>query len=198
MLSSPSDKDVIAEWANAILAKHGLKPKQAADRTGLPPSTVHRLLGRDPKYLFTPSFRIVSQFAQGFSEAMPEIHLAGEEGLGFTEPQVEAITGSPPPEAPELAAGQSLWRVRGDELIAAGYLPGDFMVLDQSGIAPRDGDHVLINIHDDRLDDAVTELRIFQKDWLLPAAPAAAAMLYVRDGSVTIMGIIVRRWWERR
>jgi hypothetical protein len=185
------------DWLHRIHEKSGDKPTVMAREIGAATSTITRAYYGKTKSVM--DIATVRKLVNRYGVAPPP-ELAGlpDDGTGFAEPQVEMLSGSPPAGAPPLDKAQSVWRVRAGDLTPGGYLPGDYFILDQSGIAMNDGDHVLVNVHDENHGDATTQLRILRRDWLIPLNPATDEILYLRDGRVSIMGVIVRSWRQRR
>lgn len=196
MLARSSPKEIIARWANDILTKHGCNAAEAARRAGVQSSTMHRLLGRDPGYHFMPSIRIMTKLAEAFGEPLP--HLGPDGAAGFAEEPLEQIAAPDTAGDDDLGPAQTIWKVTGGEFVPAGYLPGDMFVLDQSGLALRDGDHVVVNIEDEAAGTAETTIRIVKRDLLLPPNPASTEILHIESRRVAVMGVIVRSWRQRR
>lgn len=81
-------------------------------------------------------------------------------------------------------------------LIDAGYRPGDRILVDLTR-APKPGDAVVIQIHDDDVDTARTALRVYRPPVLVPASANPCFSMYESgDNHVAVKGVIVGRYWS--
>ena len=83
--------------------------------------------------------------------------------------------------------------VRTAALAAAGYLPGDLVIVEQ-GVAPRNGDVVIAQVYDDERGVAETVLRVYRKagniGFLMPADAGEADL---DDGKmVKVMAVVTQ------
>lgn len=90
-----------------------------------------------------------------------------------------------------IGAAAEVWRIATDLVEAAGYLPGDYLVVDR-GEKPRPRDVVLAELREN-LGPAIPVFRAYLPPYLMTANPKAMMQspLYVDDVRVTIIGVIV-------
>jgi SOS-response transcriptional repressor LexA len=168
-----------------------------AEEIGRSASTLNRYITGSAKKL--PEIETVQALWKRYKHLPPppEIAITLEPAGGLAEPTIKPISGKLPASAPALARAQTVWRVRDAAATTLGYLPGDYFVLDQSGIEPRDGDHLVVNIKDEVLGAAETVIRVLKGTHLMPPNPASDEVFLKDHRKVEIMGVIVRSWRER-
>lgn len=183
-------------WLKAISARSRHSPTKMAEEIGAATSTITRPFYGKTKSIMDQSTvrKLVSHYGLA---PPPELAVVVSGAEGFAEGEVEEITEAPPPEASPLGPGQNVWRVRAGGMEMAGYLPGDWFILDQN-LAADDGDHVIAQVYDLQIGNAETVLRIHRRGWLVPPNPSAQGILYADGERVKIMGVIVKSWRRRR
>jgi transcriptional regulator with XRE-family HTH domain len=179
----PSLRDVSAAWREACSQwLRGLMERFKADaadisqRSGVPPSTVYRILNGQTN----PQRVTVDRIANAFAVAGPD---SGPRADGFAEPDAEPFQGDPPAELAPRTPNQSVWRIGNRALELAGVLPGDLVLLDQAEAA-KPGDVVFVQVYDFERGGAQTRIRLFDGLSLTPRSldPAFAAEPALRAG----------------
>ncbi len=147
------------------------------------------------------------------SEVLQQAGIASKETVqqlnpGFAESDVAAWVPKPDGrDGPDIEAmaramgggrnGVDVWRVKSRAMVLAGYLEGDYMLVDTG---QRDtckaGDVVLAQVYDFEVGAATTILRRYQTPVLVAASadPAEWGVHVVDHGAVAIMGKIVGSW----
>lgn len=188
-------KEEIAAWANREIAKSTLSHNEIARRGGFSAATLHRILGRDPKYTADPKWQNVVKLARVLGVKPPDMPRPNDDEDAETADAVE-VTAAP---NSGLAPTQSLWQVNGTSLVSMGYMPGDSFILDQS-VKPANRECVVAHIVDYDSGTTETILRVFLDGFLVTPN-------YIFDGSerhfvdgrmVQIVGTIVKSWRERQ
>lgn len=189
------------QWLHEIVAATGKKPSQIATLANVSDTTLTRLLN-NPEYSGTLSQITVDRIAQAFNIPGPaEMRAAGVGKpmlLGFSE--AERI--DPSQEKGDLARlvnaavdgrdGIEPWRMRGLALEAAGYLPGDVLIVDTTAQA-KPGDAVCAQVADYQRGAAETVFRIFDPPFLVGAGRERMAYkpLLIDGQRVTVRGVVV-------
>ena len=165
------------------------------------PSTVHAhlanleragLLRRDPtkpRALELNVERRVERAAH--ADETPRLPLVGQIAAGgplLAEQNIEDYVAVPPP----LSGGgeEFLLRVKGDSMIEAGILDGDFVVVRRQPDA-RNGDVVVALAGDDESADEATVKRFFREDGRVRLQPENAALEPIYAEHVQILGKVV-------
>ena len=193
----------IFDFVVAYADKHGYPPtvREIGESVGLAsPSTVHAHLAnleragyvrRDPT-----KPRALEIVGRERSEAIaaPQAHeaarlpLVGEIAAGgplLAEENIEDYLAVPEP----LSAGDEdfLLRVKGDSMIEAGILEGDYVVVHRQQTA-RDGDIVVALAGDDEAADEATVKRFFRENGRIRLQPENAALSPLYPEHVQILG----------
>lgn len=95
--------------------------------------------------------------------------------------------------------GVDVWRVKGMALALAGFLPGDWMLVDRmKAERVRAGDVVIAKIYNNSSGAVSAVLRRFEPPVLVAASPDAADQrVFVVDGmNVVIQGKVIAQWRE--
>lgn len=127
---------------------------------------------------------------RGFSESDAAAWIPKE---GKTSEYVEEM-------AKALGAGQEgreIWRVKSRAMAMAGYLEGDFILVDQrSADQAKSGDVVIAQVYDWDVGSAVTLLRRYEPPVLAAAStdPADWKAHVVDHRNVKIMGLVKASW----
>jgi repressor LexA len=193
--------DFVVKYAD----KHGYPPtvREIGEAVGLAsPSTVHAhlanleragLLKRDPTK--PRALEVVgrerSSAASAPARAAAEAHrlpLVGEIAAGgplLAEENIEEYLAVPEP----LAAGgeEFLLRVKGESMVDAGILPGDYVVVRKQQTA-RDGDVVVALAGDDEAADEATVKRFFRDNGRVRLQPENDAFEPLYPEHVQILG----------
>jgi repressor LexA len=193
----------IFDFVVAYADKHGYPPtvREIGESVGLAsPSTVHAHLAnleragylrRDPT-----KPRALEVVGRERSEAIPapqaqeaaRLPLVGEIAAGgplLAEENIEDYLAVPEP----LSAGDEdfLLRVKGDSMIEAGILEGDYVVVHRQQTA-RDGDIVVALAGDDETADEATVKRFFRENGRIRLQPENAALSPLYPEHVQILG----------
>jgi repressor LexA len=194
----------IFDFVVAYADKHGYPPtvREIGEAVGLAsPSTVHAhlanleragFLKRDPTK--PRALEVVGRerpTAVGASSAAREaarLPLVGEIAAGgplLAEENIEDYLAVPEP----LSAGDEdfLLRVKGDSMIEAGILEGDYVVVHRQQTA-RDGDIVVALAGDDEAADEATVKRFFRENGRVRLQPENSALDPLYPNHVHILG----------
>ena len=194
----------IFDFVVAYADKHGYPPtvREIGEAVGLAsPSTVHAhlanleragFLKRDPTK--PRALEVVGRerpAAVGASSAAHEaarLPLVGEIAAGgplLAEENIEDYLAVPEP----LSAGDQdfLLRVKGDSMIEAGILEGDYVVVHRQQTA-RDGDIVVALAGDDEAADEATVKRFFRENGRVRLQPENSALDPLYPNHVHILG----------
>lgn len=188
-------KDEQRAWLVKVLAQTNEAPTGLAMRAGLAPTTLTRFLN-NPQHATALSARTISavENATGvrFRGGSPLAQLRESEAEPFqhgpdTSPvarMVEAATGR--------ANGVDPWRLKSRAIEAAGYLPGDILIVDLNA-DPSPGDVVCAQIYEWGRGQAETVFRVYEPPALVSAtADATLRKPYIVDGDrVVIKGVVI-------
>jgi repressor LexA len=183
---------------------HGYPPtvREIGEAVGLAsPSTVHAhlanleragLLRRDPTK--PRALELTGRERSGASRPTPETHVLPVLGLIaaggplLAEQSVEGYLGVPEP----LARGgeEFILRIRGDSMIDAGILDGDYVVVRRQQDA-QNGDIVAALAGDDESGDEATVKRFFRENGRIRLQPENAALEPIHSPHVQILGKVV-------
>ena len=192
----------IFDFVVAYADKHGYPPtvREIGESVGLAsPSTVHAHLAnleragylrRDPtkpRALEVVGRERAEAIASPAHEAA-KLPLVGEIAAGgplLAEENIEDYLAVPEP----LSAGDEdfLLRVKGDSMIEAGILEGDYVVVHRQQTA-RDGDVVVALAGDDETADEATVKRFFRESGRIRLQPENAALSPLYPEHVQILG----------
>jgi hypothetical protein len=188
-------------WLEEIIKATGKSASQIAEASGVSDTTLTRLLN-NPDYEGTLSQLTIDRVKETFSVPGPEEYAGGTgrrpKVLSFSEAERVAISGGATPlerVLKELTAGRNgadAWRLKTDALAAAGYLPGDVLIVDLNQVAaPQDA--VCAQVHDWKGGGAETVWRVFTPPFLVGAALDRTAYkpLLVDNDRVIIKGVVV-------
>jgi repressor LexA len=192
----------IFDYLSEYVRERGYPPtvREIGEAVGLAsPSTVHAhlanleragLLKRDPTK--PRALELVGRDRGGHEESkLLSLPLVGEIAAGgplLAEDDVEEYL-----EVPELlAAGGAdfLLRVKGDSMIQAGILEGDYVVVRKQQDA-RDGDVVVALAGDDETADEATVKRFFREDGRVRLQPENDALEPIYAPHVQILGKVI-------
>ena len=187
---------------------HGYPPtvREIGEAVGLAsPSTVHAhlanleragMLRRDPSkpraLEITARERPVSPaVAASSEEEVPRLPLVGQIAAGgplLAEEHIEEYIAVPRP----LSRGEEefLLRVKGESMIEAGILDGDYVVVQRQQTA-RDGDIVVALAGEDEAADEATVKRFFREDGRIRLQPENAALAPLYPAHVRILGKVI-------
>ena len=181
--------------------RHGYPPtvREIGEAVGLAsPSTVHAhlanleragLLRRDPTK--PRALELIGRERSGASLPTPETHVLpvlGQIAAGgplLAEQSIEGYLGVPEP----LARGgeEFILRVRGDSMVNAGILEGDFVVVRRQQDA-QNGDIVAALAGQDEVADEATVKRFFREDGRVRLQPENSAMEPIYTPHVQVLG----------
>jgi repressor LexA len=194
----------IMDFLTEYVDGHGYPPtvREIGDAVGLAsPSTVHAhlanleragLLRRDPtkpralELMHRPAAAPPRQFAD-----VPELPLVGEIAAGgplLAQENIEEYVRVPEP----LSKGgeEFLLRVKGDSMVNAGILDGDFVVVERRQDA-RNGDIVVALAGDDEAADEATVKRFFREGGRVRLQPENDALEPIYARHVQILGRVI-------
>jgi repressor LexA len=192
--------DLLVEYVDG----HGYPPtvREIGDAVGLAsPSTVHAhlanleragLLRRDPTK--PRALELIGRERSGASRPTPETHvlpLVGSIAAGgplLAEHSIEGYLGVPEP----LARGgeEFVLRVRGESMINAGILDGDFVVVRRQQDA-QNGDIVAALAGDDETGDEATVKRFFRENGAIRLQPENDDLEPIHAPHVQILGKVI-------
>jgi repressor LexA len=191
--------EFLAEYVDA----HGYPPtvREIGEQVGLAsPSTVHAhlanleragLIKRDPTKPRALELTGREKPTAGEAGEMHSLPLLGQIAAGgplFAEQNVDAYISVPEP----LSRGgeEFLLRVRGDSMIGAGILEGDYVVVRRQQDA-RNGDIVVALVGDDESADEATGKRFFRDKGEIRLEPENEAYEPIRAAHVDILGKVI-------
>ena len=194
----------IWEFVVAYVDRHGYPPtvREIGEAVGLAsPSTVHAhlanleragLLRRDPTK--PRALELLGQRrgdATGAASGVRKLPLVGEIAAGgplLAEENIEDYLAVPEP----LSRGgeEFLLRVKGDSMIDAGILDGDFVVVRRQADA-RDGDIVVALVGDDESADEATVKRLFGELDRIRLQPDNDALEPIYARHVHVLGKVI-------
>jgi repressor LexA len=190
--------DFLVQYADA----HGYPPtvREIGEAVGLAsPSTVHAhlanleragLLRRDPTK--PRALELVGRQlrqplrASSETQSLPLVGQIAAGGPLFAEQHVEDYVGVPGVIGP----GDFVLRVKGESMIDAGILDGDYVVVQRRQEA-RDGDIVVALAGDDESADEATVKRFFRENGRIRLQPENAAQEPIYADHVQILGRVV-------
>ncbi|HHY49525.1 MAG TPA: hypothetical protein GYA10_07245 [Alphaproteobacteria bacterium] len=183
-------------WIRATLETNGWTPTRLAREAGISQSTLAKFLG-DPLNAAHLSLRSVERIAR----VSPLAPYATEPlpGRGFAESDAQPYdaAGADDIVARAVAAAKAgrnhvdPWVLRSRALEAAGYLPGDVLIVDLNA-RPEDGDVVCAQVYD-RRGNAETVFRVLERPFLVAAMldRRPTRPLLVDDDQVVVRGVVV-------
>ena len=194
----------IMEFVTEYVDGHGYPPtvREIGDSVGLAsPSTVHAhlanleragLLRRDPTK--PRALELMHRPAAGPPRRLddaPALPLVGEIAAGgplLAQENIEDYVRVPEP----LSRGGQVFllRVKGDSMIGAGILDGDFVVVERRQDA-RNGEIVVALVGDDEAADEATVKRFFREADHVRLQPENQAMEPIRTRDVKLLGRVV-------
>jgi repressor LexA len=193
----------ILDYLRDFVDEHGYPPtvREIGEAVGLrSPSTVHAhlaqleragLLRRDPT---KPRAIELTDRRREHEELAADVHrlpLVGEIAAGgplLAEENIDDYVAVPEP----LARGgeEFLLRVKGDSMVGAGILDGDFVVVQRRQDA-RDGEIVVALAGDDESADEATVKRFFREDGRVRLQPENEALEPIYAQHVQILGKVI-------
>ena len=188
----------IWEFIVAYVDRHGYPPtvREIGEAVGLAsPSTVHAhlanleragLLRRDPT-----KPRALELVGHQRTEAVPKLPLVGEIAAGgplLAEENIEDYVGVP--ELLLRGGEEFVLRVKGDSMVNAGILDGDYVVVRRQRDA-RNGDIVVALAGDDESADEATVKRFFREQGRVRLQPENDALEPIYARHVQILGKVV-------
>jgi repressor LexA len=193
----------ILDYLREFVDEHGYPPtvREIGEAVGLrSPSTVHAhlaqleragLLRRDPT---KPRALELTDRRRESEDARSDVHklpLVGEIAAGgplLAEQNVEDYLRVPEP----LSRGgeEFLLRVKGDSMVNAGILEGDFVVVQRAQDA-RDGEIVVALAGDDETADEATVKRFFREDGRVRLQPENDELEPIYADHVQILGKVI-------
>jgi repressor LexA len=194
----------IWEFLVQYVDAHGYPPtvREIGEQVGLAsPSTVHAhlanleragLIKRDPTkpraLELTGRAKHVGGDGAGTTHALPLVGQIAAGGPLLAEQNIDAYISVPEP----LSRGgeEFLLRVRGDSMVGAGILEGDYVVVRRQQDA-RNGDIVVALVGDDESADEATVKRFFRDNGEVRLEPENDAYEPIRAAHVDILGKVI-------
>jgi repressor LexA len=193
----------ILDYLRGFVDEHGYPPtvREIGEAVGLrSPSTVHAhlaqleragLLRRDPT---KPRAIELTDRHRRLDESPVDVHrlpLVGEIAAGgpmLADQNIEDYVAVPEP----LSRGgeEFILRVKGDSMVGAGILDGDFVVVQRRQDA-RDGEIVVALADDDESADEATVKRFFREDGRVRLQPENDALEPIYADHVQILGKVI-------
>ena len=191
------------DWVDFILKSRNWSRNRLSKEAGINPSTLTKFYnGRDGAGLLQSYTIEKIEKASGvpaFETSLPTV----QRGLSEDEStRYEAEPASHVPPAVDALRGNrngvDPWVLRSRGLEAAGYLPGDILIVDLNA-APRSGDVVCAQVYD-RAGKAETVMRVYEHPFLVAATfdPSLFKPLLVDNDRVQVRGVVVASFRERR
>jgi repressor LexA len=194
---------VILDYLRGFVEEHGYPPtvREIGEAVGLrSPSTVHAhlaqleragLLRRDPT---KPRALELTDRRRVAEESQPDVHrlpLVGEIAAGgplLAEQNIEEYLAVPEP----LSRGgeEFLLRVRGDSMVDAGILDGDYVVVQRRQDA-ENGDIVVALAGEDELADEATVKRFFRENGRIRLQPENESLQPIYADHVQVLGKVI-------
>lgn len=191
-------------WFRERQKKMGVTADQIADRVGKDRSVVSKILGG--------KLKMSMDWAKAFAESLdvPLALILEKSGVADAETAQQVMPGFAEGDvAPFVArgleergpktvadvfgarAGVDIWRVHGDAMVSAGYLPGDFILVDTfQADRVKAGDVVIAQVYDRQ--GAMTVLRRWQPPVLV--CPKDQTVHVVDNNNVVIRGKVTASW----
>jgi repressor LexA len=193
----------ILDYLRDFVDEHGYPPtvREIGEAVGLrSPSTVHAhlaqleragLLRRDPTKPRAIELTDRRRELEGAAADVHRLPLVGEIAAGgplLAEENIDDYVAVPEP----LARGgeEFLLRVKGDSMVGAGILDGDFVVVQRRQDA-RDGEIVVALAGDDESADEATVKRFFREDGRVRLQPENEALEPIYARHVQILGKVI-------
>lgn len=197
------------KWFKAQQRKAGVTAEDIAQRLGRSRTGVSNILnGRQ---------RMTLDWAKAFAEALdvPLAEVLERAGVtdaetahqlqpGFSDNDAAPWRSGPDDrQSTDIAQlfgarpGVDVWRVRNDSMSLAGYIPGDYILVDtHRAERAKAGDVVLAQVYDYRRGTAMSVLRRFAPPFIVPQSPSIAVIpVHVVDGNnVVIRGVVTASW----
>lgn len=190
--------DIRAEqraWLQLVLEQTKKSGSALAKAAGLAQTTVTNFLN-DPDYPHALSSRTIDALERASRMkfgGMPRVSgmdeteaapFGGEPSSDLVADAVKRLIGASNTRAP--------WRLISKAIEAAGYLPGDVLIVDLS-IAALPGDVVCAQVYHRRRFTAETVFRVFEPPYLLAKTfdRAASPLLAVDNENVIVKGVVV-------
>lgn len=192
-------RDELRTWLRQALAKTGETPTGLARRAGIAQSTLTRFLNSAGAPMI--GLRSVAKIAHVAGMQPVGFRTATAATGGFCEPDAEPFRGTAgQPFANAVIAiigGRNAvdpWVLRTHSLEAAGYLPGDVIIVNLNG-QPRPGDIVCAQAYRWQEGRAETIFRIYEPPYLIAAArdpqdPQHRKPLLVDNDRIIIKGVV--------
>ncbi|MFZ1964323.1 MAG: hypothetical protein WAU78_12815 [Roseiarcus sp.] len=181
-------------WLRAVLVQTGLTPHALAKRARISAPTLTVFLNSDKATHALSARTVASLEAATGMRYGPEPRPSG----AFRENEATAykINGSPVDDIVRAAIGGrnavDPWLLKSRALEAAGYLPGDVLIVDLNG-GPQPGDVVCAQIYNWARSDAQTVFRVWEPPYLTPATfdPALRRVFVVDNDTTMIRGVVI-------
>jgi hypothetical protein len=194
LLRAMDPRDEQRAWLLDLLAQTREAPTALAQRAGLAPTTLTRFLN-NPQHATALSARTISAVEKAAGVrfgASPPAALRDSEADPFAYEASEASISSIVRAAVGSANGIDPWTLRSRALEAAGFLPGDILIVDLNA-DPKPGDVVCAQVYEWARGKAETVFRVWEPPSLVSATfdPTLRKPLFVDHNNVTIKGVVI-------
>jgi transcriptional regulator with XRE-family HTH domain len=179
---------ITRKWLEGVLKAKGWTPNRLAKEAKVSPATIHRALNDED---LVTSNTVLDKIARAAGVPSP---IEGKAAPGLREPDAVFMEPAVLPSAFRPGAAQAVWQLKTRATELAGYLPGDYVLVDQ-GVEPAAGSLVCAQIYDLNRDTADTVFRVFDPPYIVTRTMdpnLSAKPLPVDDDHVKIWGTVIR------
>lgn len=178
-------RDRQLEWLEKLLSVTGLKQTQLAERAGIDPSALSKFKSGATRHLRE---RNINRLSAAAGVAPPDAFAAGMTDGDATPFDLSSMPRLAAPDA--TTPRQFAMRISSDALHKLGFETDDILIFDADA-TPHSGDIVCAQIIDQRLGDATTVIREFERPYLLaPDAVEGPRVLTVDGDTIQIRGVL--------
>lgn len=202
-MTSARQKQV--DWINAIIDQRGWTSTHLARVSNLSASTLSKFLAADDGHTLSSNtlekIRRASDFELYQTEpATPQRGTSAQEALLLDLEMIHDMAISNALRSASSTCNQSqIWSMNSRALENAGYLPGDFLLVDTAA-EPKVGDTVCAQLKQTDQSAPRMIMRIYENPFLVPATMDQSLMRpMLLDGqSVTVAGVVIASLRARR
>lgn len=191
-------REKLLNWVRLLCDTLEQPPSTLASNAGVHASTLNRFLAADGGGLNTETIEKLENYSgiplESLSEEAPRTGLREPDAVPY-----EANGKLPDSLTNPSALLGDVWVMQSKNMQLGGILPGDLMDIAQ-GVPPLPGDVVCAQVYDNQRGTARTLIRRYMPPFLVPQAadPLAVKPILIAPESVTIMGVIMSSWRQRK